>query len=154
MRVTTIHGTRDIRLEERPDLTLHHPTDAIVRMVAACICGSDLWPYRGEDEIEPGHPIGHEAVGVIEELGAEVTGFSRGDFVIIPFCHCDNTCPVCAKGMQSACLNLRFTSGGQGELVRVHQAGGHPAQVTPSQAPDGESHGQGHEGGHDQGETE
>jgi threonine dehydrogenase-like Zn-dependent dehydrogenase len=139
MRVTTIHGPRDIRLEERPDPRPEQPTDAIVRVVAACICGSDLWPYRGEDEVVAGNPIGHEAVGVVEELGADVTGFSPGDFVIVPFCHCDNSCAICEKGMQSACRNVGFTQGGQGELVRVTQAGGSmvrtPEPPDPSQVP-------------------
>ena len=124
MRVTTIHAPGDIRLEERPDPVIEAPTDAIVRVVAACICGSDLWPYRGADEVDAGAPIGHEAVGIVEELGDDVDGFRRGDFVVIPFCHSDNTCPVCRKGMQSACQNLGFTQGGQGELVRVTQAAG------------------------------
>jgi threonine dehydrogenase-like Zn-dependent dehydrogenase len=124
MRVTTIHAPGDIRLEERPAPVIEAPTDAIVRVVAACICGSDLWPYRGADEVDAGAPIGHEAVGIVEELGAEVDGFRRGDFVIVPFCHCDNTCAVCRKGMQSGCRNLGMTQGGQGEYVRVTQAAG------------------------------
>jgi len=124
MRVTTLHGTRDIRLEDRPDLTIDAPTDAIVRVVASCICGSDLWPYRGENDITPGDPIGHEMVGVVEEVGADVRDFKAGDFVIVPFCHCDNTCPVCRKGMQAGCQNLGFTQGGQAEYARVTQADG------------------------------
>ena len=91
MLVTTIHAPGDIRLEERPDPRIEASTDAIVRVVAACICGSDLWPYRGADEIDAGSPIGHEAVGVVEELGESVDGFRKGDFVVIPFCHCDNS---------------------------------------------------------------
>jgi threonine dehydrogenase-like Zn-dependent dehydrogenase len=132
MRATTLHGTRDIRLEERPDPTIEEPTDAVVRVVAACICGSDLWPYRGENEIDPGQTIGHEAVGVVEELGSEVAGFSKGDFVVVPFCHCDNTCPVCAKGMQAGCQNLGFTTSGQAEYARVTQAAGSMVR-TPEQ---------------------
>lgn len=124
MRVTTISAPGDIRLEERPDPTITAPTDAIVRTVAACVCGSDLWPYRGEDPVTAGNPIGHEAVGVVEAVGDAVTSFSPGQFVIIPFCHSDGTCPHCRAGMTSACDNLGFTSGGQGELVRVTQAEG------------------------------
>ncbi len=124
MRVTTLHGLKDIRLEERPAPTITAPTDAIIRVTAACICGSDLWPYRGENEITPGDPIGHEMVGIVEEVGGEVRDFAPGDFVIVPFCHSDNTCPVCRKGMQSACQNGGFTSGGQGELAKVTQADG------------------------------
>src|SRR4051794_25325191 len=124
MRVATLHGTRDIRLEDRPDLTIEAPTDAIVRVTASCICGSDLWPYRGENDITAGAPIGHEVVGIVEEVGADVRRFSPGDFVIAPFCHCDNTCPVCQRGMQAGCQNLGGTSGGQGEYALITQADG------------------------------
>ena len=124
MRVTTIHGTRDIRLEDRPVSTIDAPTDAVIKVVAACICGSDLWPYRGENDITPGDPIGHEMVGVVEEVGSEVRSFKPGDFVIVPFCHSDNTCPHCLAGMTSGCRNVGFTKGGQGEYAKVTQAEG------------------------------
>jgi threonine dehydrogenase-like Zn-dependent dehydrogenase len=124
MRVTTIHGAGDIRLEERPEPIVKRSTDAVVRVVASCICGSDLWPYRGENPVTPGDTIGHEVVGVVEAVGDEVTSFEPGDFVVVPFCHCDNTCAHCRVGMQSACDNLGFTNGGQGEYVRVFQAEG------------------------------
>ncbi len=124
MRVTTIHGPGDIRLEERPAPTIDRPTDAIVKVVASCVCGSDLWPYRGENPVEPGDPIGHEMVGVVEEVGNAVTSFRPGDFVIAPFCHSDNTCPHCQAGMTSGCQNLGFTQGGQGEYAKVNQAEG------------------------------
>lgn len=124
MRVTTIHGTRDIRIDERPAPRVDSPTEAVVRVTASCICGSDLWPYRGENPITPGDPIGHEIVGIVEDVGSSVTSFRPGDFVIVPFCHCDNTCPHCLAGAQSACQNLGFTNGGQGEYVKVHQAEG------------------------------
>jgi threonine dehydrogenase-like Zn-dependent dehydrogenase len=124
MRVTTIHGTRDIRLEERPTPSVQSPTDAVVKVSAGCICGSDLWPYRGENDITPGDTIGHEMVGVVEEVGAAVTSFRPGDFVIVPFCHSDNTCPHCVAGMTSACQNGGFTTGGQGEYALVTQAEG------------------------------
>jgi threonine dehydrogenase-like Zn-dependent dehydrogenase len=123
MRVTTIHGTRDIRLEERPTPTIDQPTDAIIKVTAGCICGSDLWPYRGENDITPGDTIGHEMIGV-EEVGSAVRSFRPGDFVIAPFCHSDNTCPNCRAGVTSACLNGNFTTGGQGEYARVSQAEG------------------------------
>jgi threonine dehydrogenase-like Zn-dependent dehydrogenase len=124
MRVTTIHGPRDIRLEDRPTPTIQQPTDAIVKVSAGCICGSDLWPYRGENDITPGATIGHEMVGVVEEVGAEVRSFKPGDFVIAPFCHSDNTCPNCRAGVTSACVNGGFTTGGQGEYATVTQAEG------------------------------
>ena len=124
MRVTTIHGPGDIRLEQRPAPAIDAPTDAIVRVVASCVCGSDLWPYRGENEINPGDPIGHEIVGVVEEVGSEVRSFRPGDFVVAPFVHCDNTCPHCRAGVTSACQNQGFTVGGQAEYAKVHQADG------------------------------
>jgi len=124
MRATTIHAPGDIRFEEVPDPRIEEPTDAIVKVVAGCICGSDLWPYRGENDIDAGSTIGHECVGVIEEVGGEVRDFAVGDFVIVPFCHCDNTCAHCAAGVQSVCDNLGFTASGQGEYARVTQAGG------------------------------
>src|SRR3954447_21794850 len=136
MRVATIHGPKDIRLEERPEPRIEEPTDAIVRVVAACICGSDLWPYRGESDIDPGSPIGHEVVGVVEDVGGEVRVFAPGDFVVVPFCHCDNTCPVCRKGMQAGCQNLGFTVGGQADLARVTQADG--SMVKTPDVPDTE----------------
>jgi len=124
MRVTTIHAPGDIRLEDRPVPTIDRPTEAIVKVVAACVCGSDLWPYRGENEIDPGSPIGHEMIGVVEEVGAAVRNFKPGDFVIAPFVHCDNTCPHCAAGMTSVCQDGGFTNGGQAEYAKVHQADG------------------------------
>jgi threonine dehydrogenase-like Zn-dependent dehydrogenase len=124
MRVTTIHAAGDIRLEERPDPTLEAPTDAVIKITAGCICGSDLWPYRGENPITAGSTIGHEMVGVVEEVGSQVRSFRPGDFVVVPFCTCDNTCPHCANGAQSACVNSGFTTGGQGEYGLVKQAEG------------------------------
>jgi threonine dehydrogenase-like Zn-dependent dehydrogenase len=124
MRVTTLHGTRDIRLEDRPAPTIELPTDAILEVTAGCICGSDLWPYRGENPITAGNTIGHEMIGVVAEVGSEVTSFAPGDFVIAPFCHSDNTCPNCRAGMTSACVNGGITTGGQGEVAKVTQAEG------------------------------
>lgn len=124
MRATTIHAPGDIRVTEVPDPVLKRPTDAIVRVTAGCVCGSDLWPYRGENPIKAGATIGHECIGVVEEIGDEVTTVRPGDFVVVPFCHCDNTCAHCRAGMQSACVNLGITSSGQAELARVNQADG------------------------------
>ncbi len=124
MRVTTIHGPRDIRLEDRPTPVIEEPTDAILKVSAGCICGSDLWPYRGENDITPGDTIGHEMIGVVEEVGSEVRSFKPGDFVIAPFCHSDNTCPNCRAGVTSACMSGGFTTGGQGEYAKVSQAEG------------------------------
>jgi threonine dehydrogenase-like Zn-dependent dehydrogenase len=124
MRVTTIHGPGDIRLEDRPRPEITAPTDAIIKITAGCICGSDLWPYRGANEVTPGDTIGHEMVGVIEEVGSEVASFAPGDFVIVPSCTCDNTCAHCRNGAHSACRNGGFTTGGQGEYGLVTQAEG------------------------------
>ena len=124
MRATTIHAAGDIRLTEVPDPVLTAPTDAVVRVVASCICGSDLWNYRGENKIRPGATIGHECLGVVEEVGAEVRDVRPGDFVIVPFCHCDNTCVHCRAGVQSACDHLGFTTSGQAEYALVNQADG------------------------------
>ncbi len=124
MKATTIHDTRDIRFGEVADPVLEAPTDAIVKVVAGCICGSDLWPYRGENPITAGDTIGHECIGVVEEVGSEVRDFKPGDFVVVPFDHCDNTCAHCRAGMQSACVNLGMTNSGQGEYARVAQADG------------------------------
>jgi threonine dehydrogenase-like Zn-dependent dehydrogenase len=136
MRATTIHGTRDIRFTEVPDPTITAPTDAIVKVVAGCVCGSDLWPYRGENPITPGATIGHECVGVVEEVGSDVRDFRAGDFVVVPFDHCDNTCPHCRAGAQNACVNLGFTVSGQAEYARVNQADGSLVRVdgTPDAA--------------------
>lgn len=124
MRATTIHAPGDIRVSEVPDPTIEQATDAIVKVTAGCICGSDLWPYRGENEITAGQTIGHECIGVVEEVGAAVTSFRPGDFVIVPFDHCDNTCPHCLAGVQSACVNYGVTVSGQAEYARVTQAEG------------------------------
>jgi threonine dehydrogenase-like Zn-dependent dehydrogenase len=124
MRATTIHAPGDIRFEEVPDPRIEAPTDAIVQVVRGCICGSDLWPYRGVDQPTPGSTIGHECIGVVSELGAGVSNFKPGDFVVVPFDHCDNTCEHCRYGMQSGCVNLGFTVSGQGEYARVTQADG------------------------------
>lgn len=140
MRATTIHGPGDIRVSAVPEPAIQEDTDAIVKVVASCICGSDLWPYRGENPVEAGDTIGHEAVGIVEEVGAAVTAFGPGDFVVVPFCHCDNTCLHCLAGVQSVCDHLGFTESGQAEYTRVTQADGSlvktegvpPASLVPS----------------------
>lgn len=134
MKATILHGTRDIRVEEVDDPTLQRPTDALVRVTAACVCGSDLWPYRGINEVTKARRIGHEFVGIVEEVGADVRSLRPGDFVIAPFLFSDNTCPHCLVGMQSACQNGGgyggrdreglMVDGGQGEYVRVPLADG------------------------------
>jgi threonine dehydrogenase-like Zn-dependent dehydrogenase len=124
MRATTIHAPGDIRVSDVPDPTITAPTDAVIKITAGCICGSDLWPYRGENDIDAGSTIGHECVGVVEEVGSEVSSFKPGDFVIVPFCHSDNTCAHCRAGMQSACTNQGWTVSGQAEYALITQAEG------------------------------
>ena len=122
MRAAIFHEPRRIEAGDRPDPSLREPTDAIVRVVIACVCGSDLWYYRGDSEFEPG-PIGHEFVGVVEDVGAEVTDIKTGDLVIAPFAFSDGSCPNCQNGITTACMNGGFFpmngDGGQGEAVRV-----------------------------------
>ncbi|MCI2956612.1 zinc-dependent alcohol dehydrogenase family protein [Agromyces atrinae] len=134
MRATVIHGERDIRLEEVADPVISSGVDAVVRVVAACVCGSDLWPYRGVTETEQAHRIGHEFVGVVEAVGDRVEKVAVGDFVIAPFYVCDGTCANCLNGVSTSCLTGGwwgtddreggFADGGQGERVRVPLADG------------------------------
>jgi len=134
MLATIIHGERDVRIEERPKPVVLTPTDAVVRVVAACVCGSDLWTYRGVRSVDDPKPIGHEFVGVVESIGADITSVSPGDFVISPFTSSDGTCPSCLHGMQATCDHLSFFGGddtngeplpgAQGEFVRVPFADG------------------------------
>jgi threonine dehydrogenase-like Zn-dependent dehydrogenase len=134
MKATTIYAARDVRLEDQPDPSIQKPTDAVVKVVAACVCGSDLWYYRGDNPVEKPFRIGHEFVGVVEEVGSDVRSLRRGDFVIAPFMYSDNTCPHCEFGIQSACSAGGFwglpdrdglpVDGGQGEYVRVPLADG------------------------------
>jgi threonine dehydrogenase-like Zn-dependent dehydrogenase len=127
MRAAIFHEPRSITAGDRPDPSIVEPTDAIVRVVLACVCGSDLWYYRGDSPFDPG-PIGHEFVGVVEDIGREVRNVKRGDFVIAPFAFSDGTCPHCRHGITSACLAGGFYpangDGGQGEAVRVPLADG------------------------------
>lgn len=124
MRATVIHGPRDVRLEEVPDPVLQRPTDAVVRTVAACVCGSDLWRYRGITPVEKPGRIGHEYVGVVESIGEAVTTVRPGQFVVGPFYSCDGTCPHCRAGFSSVCDHLEWYDGCQAEAIRIPQADG------------------------------
>lgn len=129
MKAAIYHGPRDIRVESVPDPKIRDAGDAIVRVVNAAICGSDLWPYRGVADRKPGTRIGHEFIGVVEEAGAAVSGFKRGDVVAAPFCYSDNDCDLCNAGLQTSCHNGGYwgsdgNDGGQGEFVRVPLADG------------------------------
>lgn len=128
MRATLIHGAGDIRVEDVPDPKLVEPTDALVRITRACICGSDLWPYAQKEPSSAGERIGHEFIGVVEEVGSQVTGFSSGDVVVAPFLISDGTCDFCAEGLTSSCRQVQGWGspgdGGQGEAARVPLADG------------------------------
>ncbi|AXT84903.1 IMP dehydrogenase [Aeromicrobium sp. A1-2] len=142
MRATVLHAPRDIRLDNAPDPQLLHDTDAVVRVVASCVCGSDLWPYRGIQKSGGPVRIGHEFVGVVEQVGSSVTTVQTGDFVIAPFMYSDNTCLLCRHGVHTSCPSGGIwgrsdrqgveNDGGQGEIVRVPQADG-TLVATPSQ---------------------
>jgi threonine dehydrogenase-like Zn-dependent dehydrogenase len=135
MRAAIFHEPGRIETGDRPDPSLREPTDAIVRVVMACVCGSDLWYYRGDSPFEPG-PIGHEFIGVVEDVGADVRHVGKGDFVIAPFAFSDGTCPHCLHGITSACVAGGFFpsngDGGQGEAVRVPLADGSLVKVPGS----------------------
>jgi len=129
MRATVFHGTGDVRVETVPDAGLRLPTDAVVRVVRAAVCGSDLWFYRGVAGWEPGWRLGHEFLGVVEEAGSEVRRVRKGDLVIAPFSFSDGSCEFCAQGLQTACVHGGFwggaeNDGGQAEAVRVPLADG------------------------------
>src|SRR5215218_2121788 len=135
MRAALFVEPRHIDVGDRPDPSIAQPTDAVVRVVLACVCGSDLWYYRGDSPFERG-PIGHEFVGVVEDVGADVRDVRKGDFVIAPFAFSDGTCPHCRHGITSACAAGGFYpsngDGGQGEAVRVPLADGSLVKVPGS----------------------
>src|ERR671910_2929629 len=129
MRATVMFGAGDVRIEDVPDATISEPTDAVVRVTRACICGSDLWPYNQMERTETGQPMGHEAVGVVEEAGDEVRAVKAGDVVVMPFAYSDGTCEFCREGLQTACVHGGFfgnegDDGAQAEAGRVPYADG------------------------------
>jgi threonine dehydrogenase-like Zn-dependent dehydrogenase len=124
MRGAVLHGPRDVRFEERADPTIVEPTDAIIRISATCICGSDLWPYRGISAIKRPTPIGHEYCGIVEEVGRAVSAVRPGQFVIGSFFASDNTCPHCSAGFQTSCQHKELIRGAQAPLLRVPLADG------------------------------
>ena len=132
MRATIIHAPGDIRVENAPEPTITAPTDAVIRTVATCVCGSDLWDYRGINPVTEPHPIGHEYVGIVEEVGSDVSTVKPGQFVIGSFFASDNTCPICRAGYHTSCLHREFINGCQAEYVRVPLADG-TLVATPEQ---------------------
>ena len=137
MRGTVMYGPGDIRVEGRDEPRLVEPMDAIIRVSAACVCGSDLWPYRGIEELEWPAPMGHEYAGIVEEVGEEVETIKPGQFVVGSFWASDNTCEICRAGYQSACVNrvAMGALGAQAELLRVPLADG-TLVATPDIPPD------------------
>ena len=124
MRGAILYAPGDVRFEERDDPRIIKPTDAIIRMSATCVCGSDLWPYRGFNPTAEPSPMGHEYCGIVEEVGREVTSVKPGQFVIGSFFASDNTCPICRAGYQSSCQHAEFVGGAQAPVLRVPLADG------------------------------
>jgi threonine dehydrogenase-like Zn-dependent dehydrogenase len=137
MRGAVLYAPGDVRVEERDDPTIVEPTDAIIGLSATCVCGSDLWPYRGVEAVEGPSPMGHEYVGVVQEVGSEVTTIKPGQFVVGSFWASDNTCELCQAGYQSACIHREPMGalGAQAELLRVPLADG-TLVATPELPPD------------------
>jgi threonine dehydrogenase-like Zn-dependent dehydrogenase len=129
MRATIMHGAGDVRTETVPDAHLIESTDAVVRVTRACVCGSDLWPYASMEPSEKGQSMGHEAIGVVEDVGGEVRTLKRGDVVVMPFAFSDGTCAFCHEGLHTACVHVGFFgsngfNGAQADALRVPFADG------------------------------
>jgi threonine dehydrogenase-like Zn-dependent dehydrogenase len=129
MKATFMYGAGDVRVETVPDPIIQAPTDAIVRVVRACVCGSDLHPYHSMPASDAGTPMGHEMIGIVEDIGAAVTTLKKGDFVVAPFAFQDNTCVFCREGFQTACVHGGWygsveTGGLQAEIARIPLADG------------------------------
>src|SRR5918912_1691960 len=129
MRATIMPAAHDVRIDNVPDAAIVEPTDAVIRVTRACICGSDLWPYQSLREDGPPRVMGHEAIGVVEEVGADVRTLKVGDVVVMPFAFSDGTCMFCDDGLHTACVHGGFfgnpdVPGAQSEAVRIPQADG------------------------------
>lgn len=137
MQGAVLYGPRDVRVEDRPEPAILEPTDAILRLSATCVCGSDLWPYRGIQPITEPRPMGHEYAGIVEEVGSEVKQIKPGQFVVGSFWASDNTCPICQAGYQSRCVNAHpmGAEGAQAPWLRVPLADG-TLVATPDLPPD------------------
>ena len=130
MRATVMYRAGHVRIENVPDAAIVHPTDVVIRITRACICGSDLWPYNELEPTEAGRRMGHEAVGVIEAVGVDVRTVKRGDVVVMPFAYSDGSCMFCDEGLQTSCIHGGFfgtggeAGGAQAEALRIPQADG------------------------------
>ena len=129
MRATVMYSAGDVRIENVPDPQIIEPTDAVIRVTRACVCGSDLWPYQKMEHSDTGRVMGHEAIGVVEDVGKDVRRIKRGDFVIMPFAFSDGTCAFCHDGLQTSCIHGGFfgsteVAGAQAEAVRIPLADG------------------------------
>ena len=130
MRATVMYRAGDVRIENVPDAAIVHPTDAVIRITRACICGSDLWPYNELEPTETGRRMGHEAIGVVEAVGADVRTVEGGDVVVMPFAYSDGSCMFCDEGLQTSCIHGGFfgtggeAGGAQAEALRIPQADG------------------------------
>jgi threonine dehydrogenase-like Zn-dependent dehydrogenase len=137
MRGAVMYGAGDVRIEDLPEPKIEQSTDAVVRILRSCICGSDLWPYGSMEKSHEGRAMGHEYLGVVEDTGSDVSGFKSGDVVIVPFVWADNTCDFCREGLQTSCRHGGMWGGAsnglQAEAIRVPQA-----QGTMVKAPVGE----------------
>ncbi|MFL5249080.1 MAG: alcohol dehydrogenase catalytic domain-containing protein, partial [Myxococcales bacterium] len=133
MRAAIMYAAGDVRVESVPDPSILEPTDAILRVVRACICGSDLWPYNDMPRSETGQSMGHEAIGVVDAIGSGVRSVKRGQIVVMPFAISDGTCEFCREGLPTACVHVGFVgndglNGAQAEALRIPFADGtlHP----------------------------
>jgi threonine dehydrogenase-like Zn-dependent dehydrogenase len=130
VKATVLHGAGDVRVEDVPDPKIEEPTDALISIFRACICGSDLWPYKNLDPSEGARIMGHEAIGVVEDIGSDVGTLKSGDLVVMPFAYSDGSCIFCHDGLQTACVHGGFfgnggdTAGAQAEALRIPQADG------------------------------
>lgn len=129
MRATLMHRAGDVRVENVPDATIVKPTDAVIRVTRACICGSDLWPYKELEPVAAGRRMGHETIGIVEAVGRDVRTVKRGDFVVMPFAYSDGTCAFCHEGLHTSCVRGGFfgweqSDGAQAEALRIPQADG------------------------------
>jgi threonine dehydrogenase-like Zn-dependent dehydrogenase len=136
MKGAIIYGPKDVRIEERPTPTIIEPTDAVIRLAATCVCGSDLWTYRGIAPVEGPTPFGHEYCGVVEEVGQDVRTVKPGDFVIGSFFASDNTCPHCRAGYQTSCAHRQHVGGAQAQMLRVPLADGTLVATPEMPSPD------------------